>query len=190
MDTVQKWGGRRYSSQIVFYKKVCFYIYEQFLCFKLFCMLQNMKNQYHLPTQVLSEKSNFMIDQNSVRDWFCNFKLFVSKCPNYGREREGHTGLWSKRRWYLTRKYGKFKNGVGNYYVWWLKIFMIAMRQFQTFLVRIWEIYFWKFERFTKNALTRSVFELEKCSFFLNGSEFRQKLIGTIISVLVRHLCA
>ena len=26
--------------------------------------------------------------------------------------------------------------------------------------------------------------------FFLNRSEFRQKLIGTIIRVLVRHLCA
>ena len=42
----------------------------------------------------------------------------------------------------------------------------------------------------TKNALTRSIFEQEKCFFFLNGSEFRQKLIGTIIRVLVRHLCA
>ena len=54
----------------------------------------------------------------------------------------------------------------------------------QTVLVRIWEIYYWKFERFTKNALTRSIFELEKCSFFLNGSEFRQKLIGTITSAV------
>ena len=42
-----------------------------------------------------------------------------------------------------------------------------------------------KFERFPKNALTQSIFELEKC-FFLNGSEFRQKLIGTIIRVQVR----
>ena len=41
---------------------------------------------------------------------------------------------------------------------------------------------------FTKNGLTQSIFELEKRSFFLNGSEFRQKLIGTIIRVLVRHL--
>jgi len=71
-----------------------------------------------------------------------------------------------------------------------LKTSIIAMGLFQTVLVPIWEIYYWKFERFTKNALTRSIFELEKCSFFLNGSEFRQKLIGTIISVLVRHLRA
>jgi len=54
----------------------------------------------------------------------------------------------------------------------------------------IWEIYYGNFEGFIKNALTRSIFELEKCSFFLNGSEFRQKLIGTIIRVLVRHLRA
>ena len=37
---------------------------------------------------------------------------------------------------------------------------------------------------FFRNSLTQSVLELEKCSFFLNGSEFRQKLIGTIISTV------
>ena len=31
---------------------------------------------------------------------------------------------------------------VENYLVWW---FVIAIRLFQTFLVRIWEIYYWKF---------------------------------------------
>ena len=61
---------------------------------------------------------------------------------------------------------------------------MIAIGLFQTFLARIWEIHYWKFERFTKNALTRAVFELEKFSFFLNGSEFCQKLIGSIISAV------
>ena len=50
-------------------------------------------------------------------------------------------------------------------------------------LLKILEIY-------KKNALTWSIFELQKCSFFLNGSEFRQKLIGTIIRGLVRHLRA
>ena len=40
------------------------------------------------------------------------------------------------------------------------------MGLFQTFLARIWEIYYWKFERLPKKPLTRSVFELEKCSFF------------------------
>ena len=34
-----------------------------------------------------------------------------------------------------------------------------------------------------KNAQTRSIFKLEKCSFFLNGSEFCHILISTIISV-------
>ena len=39
----------------------------------------------------------------------------------------------------------------------------------------------------SKNPLTSSVSELEKCSFFLNRSEFHQKLIGTIIRGLVRN---
>ena len=38
-------------------------------------------------------------------------------------------------------------------------------------------------------ALTRSIFELEKCSFFSNRSEFRQKLIGNVISELRRQKC-
>ena len=45
-------------------------------------------------------------------------------------------------------------------------------------------IYYWVFIDFLKTSLTRSVFELETCSFFLNGSEFRQKLIGSIISAV------
>ena len=45
-------------------------------------------------------------------------------------------------------------------------------------------IYYWVFMDFLKTSLTRSVFELETCSFFLNGSEFRQKLIGSIISAV------
>ena len=47
-------------------------------------------------------------------------------------------------------------------------------------LLKIWEIY---------EKCSNSVnFWARKMFFFLNGSEFRQKLIGTIISVLVRHL--
>ena len=64
------------------------------------------------------------------------------------------------------------------------------MGLFQTSFVHILEISYWKFERFTKNALTLSIFELEMFFFFLYGSEFRQKLIGTIIRVPVRHLRA
>ena len=41
---------------------------------------------------------------------------------------------------------------------------------FQTFFAHIWEIYYWNFERFIKNALTRSLFELEKCYFWLGRS--------------------
>ena len=40
-----------------------------------------------------------------------------------------------------------------------------------------------------QNALTRSIFKLEKFNF-LNGSEFCQKFIGIITMVLVRHLRA
>ena len=46
------------------------------------------------------------------------------------------------------------------------------------------QIFQYVFMDFLKNSLTRPFFELEKCSFFLNGSEFRQKLIGTIISAV------
>ena len=47
--------------------------------------------------------------------------------------------------------------------------------------------FYGNFKEFIKIALTPSIFELEKCSFFLNGSEFRQKLIGAIIRVLIRQ---
>ena len=36
----------------------------------------------------------------------------------------------------------------------------------------IWEIYYWIFERYIRNSLTQSIFELEKCSFFLMGQNF------------------
>ena len=52
------------------------------------------------------------------------------------------------------------------------------------------QIFQYVFMDFLKNSLTRPFFELEKCSFFLNGSESSQKLISTIIMVLVRHLRA
>ena len=45
-------------------------------------------------------------------------------------------------------------------------------------------IYYWVFMDFFKNSLTLSVFELEKFSLFSNGSEFRQKLMGSIISAV------
>ena len=45
-------------------------------------------------------------------------------------------------------------------------------------------IYYWVFMDFFKNSLTLSVFELEKFSLFSNGSEFRKKLMGPIISAV------
>ena len=42
------------------------------------------------------------------------------------------------------------------------------------------QIFQYVFMDFLKNGLTWPFFELKKCSFFLNGSEFCQKLIGTI----------
>ena len=49
-------------------------------------------------------------------------------------------------------------------------------------LMKIWEIY---------EKCSNSVsFWARKMFFFLNVSEFRQKLVGTIIRVLVRHLHA
>ena len=50
--------------------------------------------------------------------------------------------------------------------------------------VYIWGIYYWNIDRYFKNAITWSIFELEECSFFLNMSEFCKKLIGYVISEL------
>ena len=44
--------------------------------------------------------------------------------------------------------------------------------------------------RYAAIVLTLSVFELEKCSFFSNRSEFRQKSIGSITKKLALHLNA
>ena len=49
------------------------------------------------------------------------------------------------------------------------------------------QIFQYVFMDFLKNSLTRPFFELEKCSFFSNRSEFCQKSIGTIVRGLVRH---
>ena len=77
-----------------------------------------------------------------------------------------------------------------SYNVWCLTILIRVVILLQTSFAHICEINYGYFEGFIKNSLTRSIFELEKCSFFLNGSKFRQKLIGTMFRVLVRHLRA
>ena len=46
--------------------------------------------------------------------------------------------------------------------------------------LKVWEIY--------KKCSNSVNLWARKCFFFLNGSESSQKLIGTIIKVLVRHL--
>ena len=38
---------------------------------------------------------------------------------------------------------------------------MIGLMMFQTIFVHIWEINYWDFERFIKNALNRTIFELK-----------------------------
>ena len=62
-------------------------------------------------------------------------------------------------------------------------------RQHFEFLSKLILFYGYK-QSLSKKALTSSVFELEKCSLFLNRSEFRQNLVGNIIRVLVRNLRA
>ena len=57
-----------------------------------------------------------------------------------------------------------------HFYAWCLTTLLIALELFQTVLVRISEIYYWKFKTFTKNALTQWVLELKKYSFY--GSDF------------------
>ena len=53
-----------------------------------------------------------------------------------------------------------------SYNVWCLTTLMMVVILFQTSFAHIWEIYYRNFEGFIKNALTWSIFELEKCSFF------------------------
>ena len=80
-------GGQRAMSKVVFCKKVCFLAPEELLCVKIstFYMLQNMNfNITYLPKPY---QKNFTFW--FIRNWFCNFKLFVSKCPNYGMGRGG-----------------------------------------------------------------------------------------------------
>ena len=48
-------------------------------------MKENLNFSINLTTQDLLEKLNFLM--NSVENQFYTFKLFVSKCPNYGRGR-------------------------------------------------------------------------------------------------------
>ena len=78
-------GGQRAMSKVVFCKKVCFLTPEELLCVKIstFYMLQNMNfNITYLPKPYLKNFTSWFI-----RNWFQNFKLFLSKCPNYGRGR-------------------------------------------------------------------------------------------------------
>ena len=51
---------------------------------------------------------------------------------------------------------------------------------FQTFLICTLENFYWIFERFTKKWSNSVNFWAKKLFFFSNGSEFHQKLIGTI----------
>ena len=66
---------------------------------------------------------------------------------------------------------------------------MIDMELFQTVFVCIWDIFLSQIEIYEE--FSNSVnFWARKLIFFLNGAEFRQKFIGTIIRGLVQHLRA
>ena len=58
-----------------------------------FYMLQNMNfNITYLPKPY---QKNFPFW--FIRNWFCIFKLFLSKCPNYGRGRGGPSQVWASK---------------------------------------------------------------------------------------------
>ena len=67
-----------------------------------------------------------------------------------------------------------------SYKVWYSTTLIIGMLLFQRIFAHIWGISYWNVERFFQNAFTRSIFDIEKCSFFIsNGLKFCKKLIGT-----------
>ena len=69
-------GGQRSSSKVVcLQKKSMYFIFmNSFFCFTLIFMLQNIG-------------LGFGMWYWFIRNWISNFKLFVSKCSNYGRGR-------------------------------------------------------------------------------------------------------
>ena len=120
--------------------------------------------------------------------WFKNQSFFGSSLgirpsiyvmKRWYNEPKTHTGLWSPVRWYLSPKYGKFEN--------WLKVMMFDInitrdrwgtvlnifRQYLRYLLlKFWDIY---------QKCSNSVNFWARKSFFFNGFEFSQKLIGTRI---------
>ena len=67
------------------------------------------------------------------------------------------------------------------------KVIIVAPKTFQRFMFCIWEIFVEKFERFSLRYSNFVNIWARKTFFFINRSEFRQKLIVTIISVLMRQ---
>ena len=94
------------------------------------------------------------------------FNMYTQKVLSKQKQKwGGHTGLWSIGRWYLVTKRENLKMASKLLCLMGKNIYN-SKWTVSTLLVRIWEIYYWKFDRFTRIALTRSVFELEKCFFF------------------------
>ena len=57
------------------------------------------------PIIIFSFSSIFLIDKNFLRDWFCPFKLLMSKCPNLSVQTfYNHTSLWG----WVVRIFGQF----------------------------------------------------------------------------------
>ena len=99
----------------------------------------------------------------------------------------GHTGLWNIGMWHFRTNRSSQSQMDPNYSIWIPKVIILAPKTFQRFMVCFWEIFFEKIERFSVKCSSFVNFWARKTFFFLNRSEFRQKLIGTIIRVLMRH---
>ena len=99
-----------------------------------FYMLQNMNfNITYLPKPY---QKNFTFW--FIRNWFCNLKLFVSKCPNFGRGRGGLSQVWASIGFQCQHwsKYHVFLNYAPNLFKEYLelKFKLIKMSSLQRYL--------------------------------------------------------
>ena len=83
-------GGRgwRPSSKLVFYQKVCILDLWTVLFVLNWSTWTSISH-----TKPYQKISTFWFIRNGI----CNFKLFVSKCPNYGKGRGGPSQVWASK---------------------------------------------------------------------------------------------
>ena len=91
-------GGQRDSSKVVFVKKkFVLRLPEELL--STFYLLQNIKKSSCPPPTpslpVLITPLNSLEASHEFVNWFSTYKLFLSKCPNYGRGRGGSDPILS-----------------------------------------------------------------------------------------------